>query len=82
MPVAPEYAGNTLSFNIDNVQPERVASILNEKNICVRSGFHCAALGHNALGTQPLGTVRVSFGLYNTVNDIDNLVLEINKIAK
>ncbi len=79
---APEYAGNTLSFNIDNVQPERVASILNEKNICVRSGFHCAALGHNALGTQSLGTVRVSFGLYNTVNDIDNLVLEINKIAK
>lgn len=79
---ASEYMGNTLSFNLQNLQPERVLSVLDEENICVRAGFHCSALGHSALGTQNIGTVRVSFGLYNTKKDIDRLVFSINKIGK
>ncbi len=77
---APEYMGNTLSFNVKNATPERVCALLDAENICVRSGFHCSALGHTSLGTKDAGTVRVSFGIYNTKNDIDNLLSVINKI--
>lgn len=75
-----EFEGNTLSFNIQNIPPERVSSLLDEENICVRAGFHCSALGHTSLGTKETGTVRVSFGIYNTKNDIDNLLSILNKI--
>ena len=77
---SPEYEGNTLSFNHKNIPAERVSSLLNEENICVRAGFHCSALGHTSLGTKESGTVRVSFGIFNTKNDIDKLLSVINKI--
>ena len=77
---AHEFEGNTLSFNINNTPPERVSCLLDEANICVRAGFHCSALGHTSLGTKETGTVRVSFGIYNTKNDIDKLLTVINKI--
>ena len=77
---APEYKGNTLSFNIENISPERVGALLDEENICIRTGFHCSALGHTSLRTKEMGTVRVSFGIYNTKNDIDKLLSVINKI--
>lgn len=76
---APEYMGNTLSFNIKHIPPERVCELLDEGNICVRAGFHCSSLGHTSLGTKDSGTVRASFGIYNTKNDIDRLVSVINK---
>lgn len=76
----PEYKGNTLSFNFTNTTPERICALLDAENICVRSGFHCSALGHTSLGTKESGTVRVSFGIYNTKNDIDKLLSIINKI--
>ena len=76
---APEYMGNTLSFNIKHIPPERVCDLLDEGNICVRAGFHCSSLGHTSLGTKDSGTVRASFGIYNTKNDIDRLVSVINK---
>ena len=77
---APNFAGNTLSFNIKKLSPERVCELLDEENICVRSGFHCSALGHTSLGTKETGTVRASFGIYNTKSDIDKLISVINSI--
>lgn len=77
---APEYNGNTLSFNIKDIPAERVCAILDKENICVRSGFHCSALGHTSLGTKDSGTVRASFGIYNTKNDVDKLIYAISKI--
>ncbi len=76
----PDYQGNTLSFNHANATPERVCATLDEENICVRAGFHCTALGHTSLGTRDNGSVRVSFGIFNTKNDIDKLLSVINKI--
>ena len=77
---APEFEGNTLSFNYKNISAERICTLLDQNNICVRSGFHCSALGHTSLGTKDLGTVRASFGIFNTNKDIDKLLSTINKL--
>jgi selenocysteine lyase/cysteine desulfurase len=77
---APEFEGNTLSFNIQNIPAERVCALLDEENICVRGGFHCSALGHTSLETKEIGTVRVSFGIHNNKNDVDRLLSIINRI--
>ena len=77
---ASEYQGNTLSFNHSKLSADKVCALLDQNNICVRSGFHCSALGHSSLETTETGTVRVSFGIFNTKNDIDKLLSVINKI--
>ena len=46
---------------------------LNKQGICVRSGFHCAPLAHQAIGTGSNGAVRISFGIYNTLFDMEFL---------
>lgn len=78
----PECEGSTLSFNHEKLSADRLSSILDEQNICVRSGFHCSALAHISLGTNEIGTVRASFGIFNTKNDVDRLLSAINNISK
>lgn len=47
----------------------------------VRSGLHCAPLVHEALGTAPLGTVRVSVGWASTIADVDALAHAVGALA-
>ncbi|UPA29155.1 aminotransferase class V-fold PLP-dependent enzyme [Terrisporobacter glycolicus] len=49
-------------------------------NIQTRSGLHCAPSAHKTLGTFPNGTVRFSFGHFNTVEDIDYVLESIRNI--
>lgn len=77
---APNFDGSTLLFNIGSLAASKVASALDEKNICSRAGFHCAPLAHKSLGTQNTGGVRISFGAFNTKRDIDNLLSVLNKL--
>ena len=67
-----------ISFNVKNIHPHDVASLLDAKKICIRAGNHCA---------QPLlrflnldSTLRISFGVYNTKEDIDALVKALVEI--
>lgn len=76
----PEHEGSTLLFNIANVSAERVSEHLDSNLICVRSGLHCAPLAHKALGTEQIGAVRVSFGIFNTISDIDRILTYINSL--
>lgn len=80
--LAPMYEGAVLSFCIEGMSSERVASLLNERGICTRGGYHCSALGHRTLGTPDGGAVRASFGANNTARDIDALVDAVNKIIR
>ena len=65
------YIGAVL-FNIDGVQCEEAARILNRENIFVRAGYHCSPLAHKKLGTlERNGGVRISFGYYNTLKELD-----------
>jgi hypothetical protein len=50
-------------------------------NILVRVGLHCAPLAHRTIGTFPNGTVRLSVGYLNTLEDIELTVEAIRHIA-
>jgi cysteine desulfurase family protein len=49
--------------------------------IAVRTGLHCAPAAHRAIGTFPHGTVRASFGKFNTESDVDALVAAVRQIG-
>ncbi len=66
-----------ISFNIKGVHPHDVASILDTCGVCVRSGNHCAQPLLRSMGID--STCRASFYLYNTKEDVDNLVAALNK---
>ena len=70
-------ASSVLSFRIRNESPEETARRLDSFGICVRAGLHCAPLVHRAIGTIPEGTVRVSFGAFNTERDVDFLLSKL-----
>ena len=74
--------GPTVTFNMDGIFSQDVAIYLDKYNICVRSGTHCAKKLDDELGIK--NTVRVSFYLYNTKEEIDRLVdaLSSNKILE
>ena len=61
-----------ITLNVKGVFPQDEASYLNSKGICVRSGEHCAKLLKDRLKT--VGTIRVSFYIYNDREDIDALI--------
>ena len=78
----PEHSGSVLLFSVEGYDSERVCEYLSGKNICVRGGYHCAALAHRALGTDKSGAIRVSFGVFNRESDIDALCQAIKKMPK
>ena len=69
-----EYRGPCLLFNVIGASSAAIDEELSRRNVCIRSGFHCAALAHKALGTGDFGAVRCSFGMYTTEKDIDLFV--------
>ena len=77
MPKDPNHHSSVVSFNIENVHPHDVASILDSNNVCVRSGNHCAQPLLRFLGID--STCRASFSIYNTKQDIDTLVFSLKK---
>lgn len=78
-----ENTSGVLAFNIPNVDSTEVATYLDEKwNICVRSGYHCAPLKHQALGTLDQGAVRVSLSFFNTYQEVEKFIFAIKTFFK
>lgn len=74
---------STFSMNLKNMNSNEFSYYLDSKyNIITRTGLHCAPLAHKTIGTENTGTVRVSIGYFNTVEDIMNLTDAIYKIHK
>ncbi|WP_346898605.1 aminotransferase class V-fold PLP-dependent enzyme [Clostridium sp. UBA7503] len=71
-----------ISLNVDGIDASIVGEQLNERGIAVRTGYHCAPLIHDVIGTEYAGTVRVSPGYFNTFEDIEKLVEAIIMIYK
>lgn len=65
--------GAVLLFNLRGIAPNDLARMLDREGIFVRAGLHCAPLAHQALGTPKGGAVRLSFGVFNTVEELDAL---------
>ena len=65
--------GAVLLFNHAEYSPQEIAHRLAREGICVRAGLHCAPLAHEAIGTAARGAVRLGFGAFNTVAELDTL---------
>ena len=67
-------------FNIDGFESEEVAEFLDKQGICTRAGLHCAPLAHDTLGST--GAVRVSFGIYNTAEEVREFSRKLRLLHK
>ncbi len=71
-----------ISLNLAGYEPGEVGAILDQAfDVKVRTGLHCAPAAHKTLGTFPLGTIRLSPGYFNTVEEINFTVEAVKKIA-
>lgn len=78
---AGEAIAGIVSFTVEGYDPAEVSALLEQlAGVQVRSGFHCAACIHAFLGTQSGGTVRASFGPFNTGDDVDAIVAAVQKL--
>ncbi len=69
-----------IAFNLLNVHPQDAATLFDQYNVAVRCGHHCAMPLGNKL--SPQGSIRLSLGLYNDQQDIDQAVDAIDKIME
>ncbi len=76
----PENRAGVVSFDLEGMNPHDVAIILDQtRKICVRSGYHCAMPALQNMGLK--GTVRASFALYNTMEEVEALAEAVSNIA-
>ncbi|MDO8451667.1 MAG: aminotransferase class V-fold PLP-dependent enzyme, partial [bacterium] len=69
-----------IAFRMKGIHPHDIAQVLDQDNICIRVGFHCAQPLHEHLEIGP--TARASFYMYTTKNDIDLFVQGLEKVRK
>lgn len=69
-----------ISINIEGMESSEVGKLLNKKDIYVRTGYHCAPLVHKVIGTEKRGTVRISPGYFNTLDEMKQLLIELKNI--
>lgn len=69
-----------ISFSLNNIHAHDVASLLSDDGICIRGGHHCAMPLMQKLGIS--GTSRMSFYLYNSMEDIDKTIDSLKKTRR
>jgi cysteine desulfurase/selenocysteine lyase len=72
--------GGIVSFTMDGVHAHDIAQLVNEDNICIRSGTHCAMPLHHFYHIP--ASARASFYIYTTKEDIDIFIESIQKVYK
>ena len=70
-PTNVEVRGATFSLGFRGIHPHDLSQVLDQKNVCVRAGHHCAKPLMRLLGVT--ATARASFYLYNDTDDVDAL---------
>jgi cysteine desulfurase/selenocysteine lyase len=79
-PRDPKYRGGVISFNIADIHPHDLATIMNDHGIAIRSGHHCAQVLMQRLNVP--ATSRASFYIYNTKEEIDRFVNAIKEAGR
>jgi cysteine desulfurase/selenocysteine lyase len=69
--------GGVVSFNIDQVHPHDMATIVDQEGVCIRASHHCAQPLMRRLDVA--ATARASFYIYNTMEDVDALIDAVGK---
>jgi cysteine desulfurase/selenocysteine lyase len=80
-PREPAQRTSLVAFNLANHNPFQVAEALNRAGVESRAGCHCATLAHHALKLSPAGSCRLSFYLYNTLDEVDRAVDAVAAVA-
>ena len=75
-----EERGAVISFNVGDIHPSDLGTLLDRLGIAVRTGHHCAQPLMQRMGIP--GTVRASFALYNTMDEVDALVAAVDRVRK
>ena len=74
------YKDAVVSFNVGAIHHLDMGTLLDRLGIAVRTGHHCAQPLMDRLGIS--GTVRASFALYNTKEEVDTLVAGIHRVSQ
>ena len=74
-----DQKGSVISFLVGNIHHFDMGTLLDRLGIAVRTGHHCAQPLMQRLGIE--GTVRASFGLYNTKEEVDALVAGVERVS-
>ena len=73
-----EHRGSVISFLVGNIHHLDMGTLLDRLGLAVRTGHHCAEPLMHRLGIE--GTLRASFGIYNTHEEVDKLVAGIRRV--
>ena len=76
----PKERGALISVTLDGIAVSDAAMILDEENVAVRSGHHCAQPVMDRFGVD--ATLRLSFGAYTLKRDIDRFVAGIKRVLR
>jgi cysteine desulfurase/selenocysteine lyase len=74
------HKGGVAAFTLDGIHPHDIAQILDQDGIAVRAGHHCAMPLHDKFNIP--ATTRASFYLYNTANEVDQLIVGLYKVKR
>ena len=81
--LSPLYSTSCVSITHSKLDVNELSFILDSDfGISNRSGLHCAPIAHKTIGTLPDGTVRLSLGYFNTLDEIKYTIDSLNKINK
>ena len=80
--LAPMHSGGIVLLYAEGIPSDVLGRELDKRGICVRTGFHCAALAHRTLETPSDGAVRVSAGYFNRTSDADALWKAMKEILR
>lgn len=75
-----DHKAGVISFNVKGQHPFDVGTLLDKYGIAVRTGHHCTQPLMKCLDVQ--GTVRVSFAIYNTKEEVDFFIEKLKKVIK
>lgn len=76
----PEQSAGIVSFSMAGVHPHDIGTILDEENVAIRAGHHCAQPLMDHLGVP--ATARASFGIYNDEDDVAALVRGLERVKR
>lgn len=79
-PATADNRGSAVSFVVDGIHPHDLGQVLDDNGVCIRVGHHCAWPVHTCMKVQ--ATARASFYVYNTREEVDQLVEAIKHAQK
>ena len=72
--------GAVISFLVGDIHPADIGTLLDKLGIAIRTGHHCAQPLIDHFGIS--GTIRVSFGMYNTIEEVETFICNLKRVIK